>query len=470
VVIGLFVVLSPRRAALVAYIGAWLFLPQAGIEVSGLPDLTKVTSPGIGTMLGIVLFDPHRLMSFRLSWVDLPLIVWCGSGYASSVTNDLGWYDGMSTVLRDAFTWGIPYLVGRLYFNEIDGLRELAIGIIIGGLVYVPLCLFEVRFSPQLHRLFYGFHPAGFAMAIRFGGYRPMVFMQHGLMVGMWMTSATLCAVWLWRTRALVSLFNLPTSLLAGVLAVTAVLCKSSGAIGLLLVGLATLFINRVTRSAAVLAIVALIAPAYMVVRSEGWWTGQQLVDLALMLDEERGQSIMVRLSNENQLIDKAAEKPWFGWGGWGRWRITDEYTGDDVTKSDGMWIITRGERGLVGLVSVTIVLLLPLALLLMRVPARHWSLPIFAAPAALSILLLLWSMDNLLNAMFNPVYVLAAGGLSGFYVGYPRQMALLRAAQQRHMMMLQRQALLNRERLRLGSSREPEYRQSTSSIKSGSP
>ena len=40
---------------------------------------------------------------------------------------------------------------------------------------------------------------------------------------------------------------------------------------------------------------------------------------------------------------------------------------------------------------------------------------------------LLLWSMDNLFNAMFNPVYVVAAGGLTGFYLNYPREMTALR-------------------------------------------
>jgi hypothetical protein len=447
VAIALFACMPARRAAMVAYIAAWMFLPQAGIEVSGLPDITKVTAPAIGVMLGILLFDPNRLFSFRPSWVDLPLLVWFLAGYASSVTNDLGWYDGLSTVLQDVFTWGVPYLVGRLYFNDLIALRELALGIVIGGLVYVPLCLFEVRFSPQLHKLVYGYHPASFAMAIRLGGYRPMVFMQHGLMVGMWMTSATLCAVWLWRTGAVKALGRLPMSLASWTLAGTTLLCKSSGAIGLLLLGLAALFMNRFTRSGVLLAVIVLITPAYMLARTGGWWSGEQLIDLAMMLDEERAASIMVRLDNEEQLIDKASQKPWFGWGGWGRWRITDEGTGEDLTKSDGMWIITRGERGMVGLVSMTVIVLLPFALLLRRVPAKRWGEPLFAAPVALVMLAVLWSIDNLLNAMFNPVYVLAIGGVAGLYIGFPQQMAALhRWRQQIVALVLHRRARLQQE------------------------
>ena len=66
----------------------------------------------------------------------------------------------------------------------------------------MPLCLYEIRMSPQLHYLVYGFYPSFFGMSVRFGGYRPTVFLQHGLAVGMWMTSASLVGVWLWYSRA----------------------------------------------------------------------------------------------------------------------------------------------------------------------------------------------------------------------------------------------------------------------------
>ena len=33
--------------------------------------------------------------------------------------------------------WQLPYLIGRLYFSDAEGLRELAIGIVIGGLACV---------------------------------------------------------------------------------------------------------------------------------------------------------------------------------------------------------------------------------------------------------------------------------------------------------------------------------------------
>jgi hypothetical protein len=422
--------LPPRRAVLAAYILAWLFLPQAGIPVTGLPDLDKVTAAGAGVILGVLLFDAGRLSTIRFSWVDLPMLAWCLSSLPSALANDLGWYDGLSGVLRDAFTWGIPYLVGRMYFKDLEALRELAIGVFLGGMLYVPLCLLEIRLSPQLHRWVYGFHPAHFAMAIRFGGYRPMVFMQHGLMVGMWMTSATLCGVWLWRTGALTKLRGAPMSLLIVGLGATTVLCRSMGALALLLLGLGLLFVNRHVRSGWLMAMVLLVPPAYMLARSQGWWDGQQLLDLSAKIDEERADSLRGRLLDENLLIERASEKPIFGWGGWGRWRVRDDETGEDMTSSDGMWVIVRGERGMFGLAANTLVVLLPFVLLLRRVPARDWTHPVFAAPAVLGMLLLMWSIDNLFNAMHNPVYVMAAGGLSGLYLAYPQLVARLQAMQ----------------------------------------
>ena len=58
----------------------------------------------------------------------------------------------------------------------------------------------EVRMSPQLHSSMYGFRPFRFDQAYRWGGYRPSVFMQHGIALGLFMASCTLVAFWLWRS------------------------------------------------------------------------------------------------------------------------------------------------------------------------------------------------------------------------------------------------------------------------------
>ena len=161
VILLLFATLPSRRAVVAASISAWLFLPVAQFPLPGLPDYTKVSATTAGLLLGTVLFDGGRFSGLRLRWFDLPILVWCVIPFASSVANSLGAYDGLSGVVNRTLTWALPYLIGRAYFSDLDGLRELATGILVGGLIYMPLCLWEIRMSPQLHRVIYGYAPSG---------------------------------------------------------------------------------------------------------------------------------------------------------------------------------------------------------------------------------------------------------------------------------------------------------------------
>jgi hypothetical protein len=65
-------------------------------------------------------------------------------------------------------------------------------------------------------------------------------------------------------------------------------------------------------------------------------------VEQAAKQDEDRASSLNFRFRNEEALLERAMEKPLFGWGGYGRARYDDSTT-------DGYWIITVGNRGLVG-------------------------------------------------------------------------------------------------------------------------
>lgn len=58
--------------------------------------------------------------------------------------------------------------------------------------------LYEVRLSPQLHRIFYGYFPHSFAQQVRGGGFRPVVFLQHGLWVAFFAMMMTVVTFALW--------------------------------------------------------------------------------------------------------------------------------------------------------------------------------------------------------------------------------------------------------------------------------
>ena len=102
-----------------------------------------------------------------------------------------------------------------------------------------PGCIFEMIFSPTLHERVYGYPAfADFLQSVRMGGYRPVMFMQHGLMVGTFMCAAAMMGIWLWWNGALKPVFKFPKATPVIFVTLVAIACKSAGAILLMFVGL----------------------------------------------------------------------------------------------------------------------------------------------------------------------------------------------------------------------------------------
>jgi hypothetical protein len=417
VVLAIFVRRPPQQAVLIAFMGAWLLLPEAEYALSGVPDYTKMSATCVGILAACLIFDGKRMRELALKPYDIPMISWCLCPLLSSISNELGLYDGLAQSLNQTFTWGLPYLIGRLYFTDPVSLRTLAYAIVIGGLFYVPLCLIEIRISPQLHRMVYGFHQHQFAQSIRGNGFRPTVFMEHGLMVGMWMATSSLLAFWLWFMQGLrrLSIPRFGSASFGGpllLLLITTVLCKSYGALALLVLGIGSLVASYSLRTRSILIVLLLLPPIYCVTRSIGVFDGQGLVVAAAGVDLERAESLAFRLSNEDLLMDKALQRPLFGWGGWGRARVYD-WQGDDVSTADGQWIIALGDRGMFGLVMFLCAILTPAIRTLAHSPATRWKEAGIGAGVGLAMVLILYATDSLLNAMKNPVFMLIAGALN---------------------------------------------------------
>jgi hypothetical protein len=429
----LFALYPSRRAFLISMVGGWLFLPVCIIKLKAVPEYSKLTAATYGCLLGTAIFDWGKIAGFRFRWFDLPMICWCLTPYVSSIQNDLGWYDGVSAIIQNAVLWGAPYFLGRIYFRDWESFRELGIAIVIGGILYIPLCLIEIRLSPQLHRMVYGFSQGSFSETHRMGGYRPMVFLQHGLAVGMWMTSASLCALWLWQSKSVKQLLGLPILCWVVALIMTTVLCKSLAGLGFLCAGIGILYSVKLTKLPILFIPVILVAPTYMFVRTYsishhvdeiqesigqphavGEPLGEEAVAICLKLfGEERTQSFETRVRSENQLAARALEQPWFGWGRWNRNRVHDKM-GKDAAPTDGLWVIALGVSGIVGLCAFTLTMLLPPLLVWYRCPMKLWDHPGVAAAVAMAVLLSLYMCDNILNAMPDPIFTLALGGLAG--------------------------------------------------------
>jgi len=414
IAILLFSFLPPRRAVIAAYMGAWMFLPNASYFFPGVPDFNKSSSASLGVALGILIFDFKSLLLLSPKLPDLFVIAISVSSFFTSISNGLGAYDGLSAFIQTATIWVPPYVAGRLYFTNATAYRELAIGLLIGGLIYMPLCWFELRFSPQLHRMVYGFFPASFLQHMRDGGYRPVVFMKHGLMTALWMAMSTIAGFWLWRSKYLVSLCGVPMIWLVAALMLTTIGLKSMNAMCIMLVGIIFYYVVQTPWSK--IAIIALLCvPALWVAgRATSTMSGTLVKDLASHIHEERANSLSIRMIQEDLFGAKARQRPLLGWGGWGRMFPVDENDNKLTRGIDGMWVIMFGSKGAIGLVCFLALLLLAPLLFCIRQPrkaisaAQNMPLVLFCTIAAL------YAEDCLFNGMINPVFLMSAAGFAG--------------------------------------------------------
>jgi hypothetical protein len=405
--------LKGHRGLSAVFVAAWLFLPSTALQFRGMPDYTKVSATSLGVLAAIFLYEPARLAKYRFHWLDLFIATYCLAPIASALSNDLGLWGGLSNSLNFTLVWGVPYFLGRLYFDRFDKVRTLAKAIYIGGLVYVPFCLVEMRMSPQFYNWVYGMRPKTTLHARRYGGWRPTVFLDTGLELGMWMTAASLLGFALWYSGALKRLWGMSTAPLLFVLMVTTVLCKSTGSLLLLIGGLGMMLVMRWTRSPWWVAFLVAVPLLYLPVRSCGLNDGKALVAVVKdVFGGQRAHSLDFRFHNENMLAARAWQQPLFGWGGWGRERVFDEY-GEDQTVVDGMWIILFGKFGLLSMVSFYAAFLLAPTAGVLRFGRPSWRYSDVAPLVALCLLMLLYTVDCLLNAMDNAIYALSLGAIT---------------------------------------------------------
>lgn len=416
-----FMLMRPRQAILLSVFMGWLLLPQANLRFQGLPDYSRATAVMLGVMLGIIFFDYRRLTQINIRRFDIPIIVLCVCPLASSISNDLGIYDGISAMLTYVTFFGAPYLIGRLYFSDSVGLREFSIGFVIAMLCYTPLILFELRMSPQLHRLVYGYLQIPFHMIWRLGWYRPPVFLSHGLELGLLLSSGTLTAIWLWQCKTVKRYRWISAGLAALSLLVICLLCRALNGYVILFIGLGSLYLIKITRMRILVVFLVLLPSVYVFGRVVTNWNAAPLVQVAQSINPLRARSLQSRISHEISLIDKALRRPFFGWGGWGRNRADEVEEGamGSGSVTDSFWIIIFGQRGLVGLISAGIILLWPSMLLLRRLPVAMWCTPEHAPAAALSMVMLGFAIDCLVNAMASPIFFIIAGGLIAYKPGF---------------------------------------------------
>lgn len=416
-----------QEAILWTIVAGFLLLPaKIGIDLPGLPPLDKFSIP-ILSVFALVLFSGNRaqfrvLSPGRIGKVLMAILLI--SPVLTVLTNGDPIVAGNARVLEasrpyDAIAdvgksliWMIPFMLGWSFFKTVDDQRQIVRILLFAGLAYSVLMLFEVRFSPQLHRWVYGFFQHNFAQTHRGGGFRPVVFLKHGLWVAFFAMTVTICAAIMWRSAKEGSKGLYLYAI--GYMTIVLVLCKSlaSLAYALLLLPLVLLLSPRHQIIAALM--LALVAITYPTLRGSGLFPVDTIVSVARSIDPERAKSVEFRFRNEDILLARARERVAFGWGGWGRNRVYSETTGKDMSTTDGYWVVIYGRYGILGFIGRFGLFFLPIALVWWTVRSRP-RLEVSPVTSGLCLLAAINMIEFLPNSTEPPMTRIIMGALVGW-------------------------------------------------------
>jgi hypothetical protein len=350
-------------AILWTILGGHMLLPvNTAIDFPMIPPFDKVTVPALAAFAGCRYVAQKRINYLGryplVRWLVclylvLPFItaelnaeaIYSGAKFLPGMTH----YDALSAVVQQVIMF-LPFFIGRQFFRSYDNQLLIFKTLALAGLGYSLLMLFEVRMSPQLHTWIYGYFPHEFGQQMRYGGFRPVVFMGHGLLVAFFAAIAFISATLLWQLKIKIRQFS--AAHVSGYFLVVLVLCKSMAS---LVYGFAAFLLIKFSkiktqlRIAAILALLALLYPTMCIMNV---FPHQMLLENVQSIDAERAQSMKFRFDNEHDLLEHGREKFFFGWGSWGRNRLYDEYTGKDISTTDGHWIVTFGQFGWLGFIA----------------------------------------------------------------------------------------------------------------------
>ena len=412
------------RAVIWGVVAPYVLLPTAtGVDLPLIPDLNKTTIPNL--ML-LILAKQHMGKSFTYlpdsKVARFLLIVMIVSPVFTVLTNgdplifERGYipglkpYDAASQVVV-AVLMVTPFLVGRACLADPEAHRELLKILVLVGLIHTIPMLMEIRLSPQINNWIYGFYPGLFMQQVRYGGFRPTVFMGHGLLVAYFAMVCVVAAAALWKSKLDDNGKYLPKMLW---LLLVLILCKTLGALlyALLLVPLIMFMPPRTHLRVA--SIFVIIAVAYPALRGADMVPVDSMLEAAGSYSPERAHSLGFRFHHEHDLLLKASEKPLFGWGSWGRNHIHDPVTGAETSVTDGYWIIVIGKSGWVGYIAEFGLLAFAVLAIGMRI-RREGPEILTPVTGGLCLLLGINMIELLPNATITPLTWLLAGALVGF-------------------------------------------------------
>ncbi len=390
-VAGLALAFAPRTERVVAP----TFDHVAAQEM--LPGLLPRERWALVCIVCLVLVMPFGTVLTNRSPVVLP----------NAFVTGLTFYD----IGNSIWIFGLPLLIlltARKFLGGEAGQRAVLYALLLAGLFYSLPTLLEIRLSPQLHNWIYGGFPHSWIQHLRGSGFRPVVFQTHGLILSLFLCMSLLAAVACLRVADFDRRWVYAVA--AGHLFVVLVLSKSLGALMIALVLAPLIMLCSIRTQLLAAAAIAIFVTTYPAVRGAGanpFGTVAHVVEAAGQ--PSRANSLRYRLAQEELLTRHGWKKPLFGWGGFGR-AIDLESGSRHASVRDGLWLITFGERGVVGFLAYFGLFAFPLILL----AARSRRIEVSPATAALAVILAANLLDLIPNSGRTVVTMLIAGALIG--------------------------------------------------------
>jgi len=345
-------------ATFLTIVGGYLLLPvKVNVDLPLIPALDKSLIPSLFALIGCVFVKklPISLLP-ALVWQKVLVVILVITPLFTVITNQspvfngeywikgLIFHDSISAIIEQYIRIA-PFIICTQIIKTEKDFIEICKLFTISGLIYSVPILYEIRMSPQLHSMFYGFFPHSFAQQIRFDGFRPVVFLGHGLLVGIYMMAAFAFSCILWK-RNIRIYKSISPMLVMLFLFFILVASKAVGAIvfGLIII-ISILFLAKKLKKIVVYTIFFLVV-FYPVLCIFNLFPHQEIINYVVTLDTERAQSLDFRFYHEALLLEHSREQLLFGWGGWGRNRLAGSVT-------DGLWIIEFSSYGVVGFVAL---------------------------------------------------------------------------------------------------------------------
>lgn len=423
-----------QKALIISYLGGWLLMPSKTIvDLPILPSLDKESLISLAAMIGCFIIQKNK---FSLLPKDrnlkILIIVFLASPFITYLNNSehvfngvfwiqpLTFYDAISDFISKYISL-IPLVLAVRFFTETNHLILLMKILVLSILLYCTPILFELRFSPQLHMWAYGFYPSDFIQSIRSGGFRAIVFLDHGLMIAFVLMIALVFSISLYKLKVQL-IKGVPSLLVIFFLFIVLILQKSMAALFFALLMCILLQLFHAKRISFFACIVFYSSILYQIAAVTHFIPYDSFVSFFNSINPDRAQSLGFRFQNEISLVNLANNKFITGWGGYGRHLLYRSI-------ADASWVIFYGQNGLIGLISIFGIL----ALSINRGFKNLSKLPNKTEQIMLSSMLLLISfisIDQLINASinYNLIWILI-----GALLGYSNQLKLRHASQNKN-------------------------------------